>query len=658
MYIKINFTLLIWVLSILTVTGQNYSKEFGKIAKDEIELKKYNSDKEAEAVVLFDIAKSYFSQTNSSFDVIFERTTRVKILSEAGIKWAEVEIPFYQEGGINEKVFDLEAYAYNYENGLINKTSFNVNNSYDEKINNYLNVKKIAIPNVKEGTIIEYKYKINSQYKFNLRDWEFQWRIPVVYSEYEVKMVPFYEYSWLLQGASRFDSQTSYVDKGLARRFGSVPYKDMVHKYIMKDIPAFDNEEFITSMNDYIIKLDFQLSKINYPNGATVDIITTWTDMNKKLLKHEDFGKYIKKSEKLASKLFNTDSLELKNDKEKFDFVVEYVKGNFNWDKNNGKYASKKPSKFVDDKYGNCADINLFTIGLLNASGIFAKPVLISTRENGKIKYDYPYTHFFNYVIILARVDGENILTDATEILGLNNRIPSRCINDKGLIIQKDKIDWIGLESNFPSQIATDIKIGISNNAIINSSISKNATEYDASYFRNNYTDNIKTIKKRLETKEYFIIDSTIVVQNQLNKEKPYLLTYNQTSKPEIVNKKIYLSPFLNEIISDNPLKQKERTYPIDLTCPKQRIYNSSILIPEGYSVDYMPVEQKINNQLFELTYTSRLEDNQIFISFDYYFKKSVYSATDYSKIKFYFNEIVKKGNEKIVLKQMTDENN
>lgn len=658
MYKKIYFTLLIWVLSILIVNGQNYLKEFGKIAKDEIELKEYDSDKDAEAVVLFDIAKSYFAQTESSFDVIFERTTRVKILSEAGIKWAEVEIPLYQEGGIYEKAYDIEAYAYNYENGLINKTTFNLSNSFDEKINNYWIVKKFAIPNVKEGTIIEYKYKINSQYKFNLRDWEFQWRIPVVYSEYEVKMIPFYEYSWLLQGANRFDSQTSYVDNGFSRKFGSITFQDMVHKYIMKDIPAFDNEEFITSINDYIIKLDFQLSKINYTNGSIVNIITTWADMNNELLKHKDFGKYIKRTEKLASKLLNTDSLKLKNDIDKFNFVVEYVKENFNWDKNYGKYASKTPSKFVEDKYGNCADINLFTIGLLNASGIFAKPVLISTRENGKIKYDYPYTHFFNYVIILANVDGKNILTDATEILGLNNRIPSRCINDKGLIIQKDKIDWLGLECNFPSQIATDIKIEISNNTIINSSISKNATEYDASYFRINYTDNIETIKKRLETKEFFILDTTIVVQNQLNKEKPYVLTYNQTSKPELVNEKIYLSPFLNEIISDNPLKQKERTYPIDMTYPKQRIFHSTIIIPKGYKVDYMPSEQKINNQLFELTYSTILEDNQISISFDYYFKKPVYSATDYSKIKFYFNEIVKKGNEKIVLKQMTDESN
>lgn len=240
----------------------------------------------------------------------------------------------------------------------------------------------------------------------------------------------------------------------------------------------------------------------------------------------------------------------------------------------------------------------------------------------------------------------------------MNNRIPSRCINDKGLVVQKDKIEWVGLECLFPSQISTDIKIEILNNSVINSTISKNVNEYDASNFRYYYSDNSETIINKLESTEYSIIDTTIVVKNQLNKDLPYILTYSQTSKPEIVNTKIYLSPFLNETISDNPLKQKERTYPIDMIYPKQRVFNSTILIPEGYKIEYTPAEKKINNQLFELTYSVSLEDNYINILFDYYFKKSVYSETDYSNIKFFYNEIVNKGNEKLVLTKIKDESN
>jgi hypothetical protein len=284
---------------------------------------------------------------------------------------------------------------------------------------------------------------------------------------------------------------------------------------------------------------------------------------------------------------------------------------------------------------------------------------LISTRNNGKIKYEYPYSHFFNYVIILALVDGENVLADATEVSCLNNRIPPRCINDKGLVIRnKDEVEWTDLKVIFPSETKTDILIEIINNEIINTSISISSSEYDALYHRNNYGEKIETVKENLVSKDYSIFDSTISILNQFNLEEPYLLSYIKTSKPEIVNEKIYLSPFPNELISENPLKQKERTYPIDMTYPIKRVYSTTILIPENYQVDFLPEDKKINNELFELTYKVDSNDKQINILFEFYFKNSIYASSNYSKIKYYFRTIAKKGNEKIVLlKSLTVEN-
>ncbi len=654
---KIKITLLILVLFHLIVNGQNFSKEFGKIAKEEIELTEYALDKDAEAVVLFDIAKSYFVETSTSFDIVFERTTRIKILSESGIKWAEVEIPFYQEGNIYEKVYDIEASSYNFENGRLNKSTIDASNTYDEKKNEYWNIKKFAIPNVKVGSVIEFRYKINSQYKFNFRDWEFQWRIPVVYSEYVAKMIPFYEYTFIFQGASKFDIYESYQDKGLARNFGSASayaehsYNDMVYKFGMKNVPAFGDEEFISSINDYIIKLDFQLSKIHRLDGVKIDILTTWEDLIKELLKHQDFGNYISKSEKSATKLLDINGISQKCENDKFNMVLDYVKGNYNWNNHNDKYASKTPNQLIEDKFGNCADINLFTIGLLNSVGIESYPLIISTRENGKIKVDYPFNHFFNYVLILSIVDGKIILSDATEILSMNDRIPPRCINDKGLIIRKDKVDWISLDCLFTSGITTFLQIEILNNNLA-VDLLKMSTEYDALFFRNNYSDKIDNIKQIISSNNFSLNDSSIQVQNFLDKTKPYKLRYNFTTKPEVVNDKIYISPFLQESVTDNPLKQKDRQYPVDMIYPTKRTYNSSISIPEGYVIDFLPEDFKISNDLFELNYSIKPYSDKIQVIFDYYFKKPIYQSDDYTKIKYYFDEIVKKGNEKIVLKK------
>ncbi|MFO7852162.1 MAG: DUF3857 domain-containing protein [Bacteroidota bacterium] len=642
-------SLIILISSANIVRGQDYSKEFGKISNEEMELKQYVKDGDAEALVLFDIGKTHFANTNNTFNIVFERSTRIKIFTGAGERWSEVSIPYYQEGEIFEQVYDIEAYTYNFEEGRFTKTALDVSNIFDEKISDYWLAKKFAMPEVKAGSVIEYRYKINSPRKFNLRDWEFQWHIPVLYSEYEIKMMPFYEYSWLLQGSKDFDSYSTYVDKGLPRHFGGYEFQDVVHKYTKKDIPAFTDEEFITSINDYIIKIDFQLSRINYLDGTSEDVMTTWESMIEEFEKHKYFGKYVSKSEKLGEKTLNTKGLTFSNEESKFNFVLDYIKSNFNWNNKNNKIATKAPKQTVKDKHGNSADINLLTVGFLRSQGIKAYPVLVSTRSHGKIKYDYPYEHFFNYVLVLAFIDGEKVLTDATEVMNHNNRIPLRAINDKGLIINEGKVEWVDLTCDFPSELLTKADINIEEDRIV-ANLKITATEYEALFCRENYTGEIIEKAEEIITADDINFDeSSIKVINKKNKEEPYILECSFSSKPEIINDKIYISPFFDEIITDNPLKQNKRTYPIDMTYPRKRTYKSIIKIPEGYIADFLPGEIHRNSEQYELNYDIENKNNIISVSFEYFFKHSIYSADNYNEIKTAFNHIVKKLGERIV---------
>ncbi|MDH3382401.1 MAG: hypothetical protein OEL54_06815, partial [Flavobacteriaceae bacterium] len=102
------FFLILLIYTQITLKAQDFSKEYGKIGQNEIDLKQLSNENTSGAVILFDIGKSYFVELNNTFEVIFERTTRIKILSESGLKWANVEIPIYQEGNIYETVIDIE----------------------------------------------------------------------------------------------------------------------------------------------------------------------------------------------------------------------------------------------------------------------------------------------------------------------------------------------------------------------------------------------------------------------------------------------------------------------------------------------------------------------------------------------------------------------
>jgi len=80
------------------ITGQDYVKNFGKFNVDEVKMTSYHLDKDAEAVVLYDLGNAYFLRDDvSGFEIVFERRTKIKILSKAGLDYANVVIPFYYD---------------------------------------------------------------------------------------------------------------------------------------------------------------------------------------------------------------------------------------------------------------------------------------------------------------------------------------------------------------------------------------------------------------------------------------------------------------------------------------------------------------------------------------------------------------------------------
>jgi transglutaminase-like putative cysteine protease len=637
----------------LKSNAQILSKEFGKLGKAETMMTEYQPDKSASAIILFDFGKSRFVNTGGDFEVIFEKTTRIKILTKAGIKWADIVIPFYQQGGNYEEIYDLEAYTYNPSGETFTRTALDLSTCYDEEINEYWNVKKFAFPDVKPGSICEYRYKLRSQNKFNLRGWNFQSLIPTLYSEYEVRMIPFYSYTWLLQGSDKFKSHVSRKDDSKTRYFGPIKYKDMIDIFSMSDIPAFNDEAYISSVNDYIIKLDFQLVQINHPNGTVSKIVPTWPDLIKELIKDENVVKYAKKCEKLAAKFINPDSIAGKSKTEKLNYILTYIKANYNWDKSESKYSSKSPSDLAIDKFGNSSDLNLLAVGLLNAAGVEAYPLILSTRENGRIKVDYPLLKALNYVLICASIDGQNVLADATDIFCPDYMIPFRCLNDKGLLIKQGTLQWIPLQQVAISEVSTTLVFdSLAFNPL--AKIEVNLSNYDAMRYRDTYGDNKDKIVEKESNDNFQIEKSSLMIQNPFSRNLPYDLSYIAHFAAESMNNKMYIAPFLSNVISDNPLKMNARTYPIDFSFPVIREFSSTINIPQGYKPEYIPKDEKIGNEMFELNYSIISSDQTIQVKFAYSFRKAVYPASEYKNLQYYFNEIIKKGNEKIVFVKVT----
>lgn len=85
---------------------------FGKIDKSEIELKECEFDKNAEAVVLFDVGKFTTNFTGGTIFSEIEVHTRIKILTDKGLSQADIGIPYYSLKN-TESIKGFSAQTYN-----------------------------------------------------------------------------------------------------------------------------------------------------------------------------------------------------------------------------------------------------------------------------------------------------------------------------------------------------------------------------------------------------------------------------------------------------------------------------------------------------------------------------------------------------------------
>lgn len=631
----------------------NYSEEWGKVTQHEMSMTEYEGDPEAEAVVIYEQGKNQFHvETESGFMLHMEKSVKIKILKQEGIKYADIEIPYFVEDSRTyERVEKISAITYNWENGQLTKTEFDKKNMFEEKLRDDLMVKKIALADVREGSVIEFKYTIVSPFYFHMRTWEFQKKIPVVHSKLVYHAIPYYEYTYIVKGGiQEFDEYRTFV-KPEQIQYGQLSYKEKVYEFGMKDLPAFRDEEFITSDKDYMIALSFQISKLHYPTGGSREYISTWPAMCNELLKADDFGKYIRNTEKEAKKILPELDIENKSQLEKAVEICNYVKKMYKWNGFYGKYTSGKLPDFLKQKSGNPADINLFLTGLLKAAGLDAVPVVLSTRNNGMIRKSYPFMQFLNYVITEITIDGESYFADATEPLLYFDEIPLRCSNVEGLRVKEKSEEWVFITQKDISTTIQSFDIRLNpEEGSMNVGFGYTAKGYSAYRYRNIYKGDAENIYDYLRKNNNITQPEGLEVNNYTELDKPFEFFFEMDLGMENASGKLFVQPFCNLAISKNPYKQEKRYLPVDMIYIMDEQYESVIEIPDGYKVEYIPEEMDHDSRTMSITYKTQQEDGKIIIKAGYHLKENMYEAKDYQRLKYSFNELINRFGEMVIL--------
>lgn len=638
------------IVPLISNAQEKYSEEYGKITQHEISMTEYAADPEAEAVVIYEIGTNYFQgDDNRGFLLHKERRTKIKVLKAAGTEYAKIEIPFYTDSRNGESVIDIEATVYNLENGKLTKTNLDPKKIFEEKIDNDLSVKKIALPDVREGSVIEFKYHIITPFFFNMGTWAFQKKIPVIHSQLIYKAIPYYEYTYIVRGTKEFDEFDS-VTKNQDIHFGSLLYQEKIYTFGMKDLPAFRDEEFISAEEDYMISINFQVSKIYFASGSSQNYISTWPALCDDFLKRDNFGKYIKNSEKEAKKLLPTLNLDNKSQLDQTIEITQYVKSMYKWNDVNNKFAEDKLSDFLKSKSGNSANINLYLIGLLKAANINVNPLVLSTRNHGGVSKSHPFQQFLNYVIAQVEIDGKTYFIDATEPLRYFDELPTRCTNVEALVVKPKAEEWTVTTQKEVARTSKAFKVKVnSEQQTLDINIQYTLSGQDAYQFRNIYDGKDDNLVSYFKKNNNVNIEDSLITNNYKELDKPFSFSFQSSTGFEKASDKLFINPFCNLSVSDNMFKQETRTLPIDLIYLRNVDYTSEVEIPKGYKVEYLPKELKHDSRLMSIKYSTKVTDNKIEVTAGYFFNTNLYDAKDYARLKYSYAEIIKQFSDMIV---------
>uniref|UniRef100_UPI004049406E hypothetical protein n=1 Tax=Flavobacterium sp. TaxID=239 RepID=UPI004049406E len=643
----------------IVLFSQNGLRKLPEIKAQDFMNLKSSLEKEARAQILNDYGYTYFWENNKQIEHVFEKTTRIQILDKTGYDFGTIEIPIYIGGRSEEEVFEFTANIYNYENGKIIKQTVDKKALFLEKVNVNWNQMKCAFSNLKEGTIIEYSYKKTSPYFTLLPTWYFQYDVPVLSSKYKISLCPFYNYVILKKGFLKYDFETNYKES-FAFTLLSQSYETQVYEWELKNVPSLKLEKFMTSVEDYRMKVEFQLESYYGLNGIKYELLTSWEDVIRRYLEdYAPFGGYIKSEKKEDKKIIEQLGLSGKSNHEKANIILDYVKKNYFWNGYNDNAVSQNKDKLIETKTGNAAEINLLLHSLMLEAGIDSAPILISTREHGKVFYQYPFVALFNYVAVMITDEKGSHYLDATNPLLPFGMLPAKCINEYCLqmkIVEKDG------EAQFFSLIPTkkdllkvneQITINTNENLITSQAIVK-LDGYQALNFRELIQDNQIDLVKNALTSDSQTKILNLKFENSNEVEKPLFLKY-QTQKPvESIGSQIILTPFHVNTFQENVLNQTERVYPVDYGNLSDVQINLNLLIPEGYSVGFTPENVKINNADLSLDFEYKIliTEQTIQIMVKLSRDKTKYEPENYKGLKAFYDSVFQKTSENIILKK------
>ncbi|NGP77175.1 DUF3857 domain-containing protein [Balneolaceae bacterium YR4-1] len=578
--------------------------EFGQIPDSLYSMNEYALQPDAPFIYTVKELEVNFENDENAIVALLDYYVRIKVFDASAREASVVAIPYYFERDI-EEVVNIRAATHTQEGEEVPLPDDSIRRI---NINSRYNVIEFTMPQVEDGAILEYSYRVKRRYIEELPDFYLANQAPTDLAKVTITYPGYLRYETIEEN---FDGQvnrfTQQIDTSSAAKIFTVPQPDPILKetYVARDIPALEEEAYISSIDDYRGKLKFKLSEFGIPRQKLENswkLVVAELRRNQNVLAVADRNTKAKALGREIARLYESE-------KAVQDSIFRYINSTANFSGSKSPYSEVTDSTVLTGEPSNQAAINQTLLAMLHGAGIEAYPLLISTRQFGQINKSFPSFFQFNGQLTYSIIDGETYFMDASFPYSQPNLIPVDTYNETGLLLKPDGYEWkdiVPAKSLFAIDIRVNARLDREGN--LSGDIHAESSGYPAQVVRQRYSNGqpVQEIFRRavfdgytnagisnLQFKNYWSFEEPITFDSDFELES-YATSFTDG---------LQYRPMIVGYLMSNPFNEPSRELPVTLDAPEKLDLVYEIEIPSGYSI-----QQGSQNRTIELPGASLTE--------------------------------------------------
>lgn len=574
---------------------------------------------------------------------------RIKVLSEEGRRYADVELP-YRKG--KESIRSIEARTIRPDGSIVKFDGTIYDKPLIKKRSEKLMSKTFTMPDVQVGSIIEYRYRffMNEAYVYDSQ-WVLSADLFTKLGKFSLKPNNYFNmtYSWpvgLPPGA------TTPVRQGADVRME------------VRDVAAFEEEDYSPPEMQLKYHVDFI-----YTSSVSLekDPILYWKKFGKDM--HRKIEAFVDKrramEEALTQIVAPGDSPDIKL--RKIYARTQQVR-NISFERQKTEQESKreaiKDATNVADVwkrgYGTAYDITWLFLGLTRAAGFDAHAVLVSTRDVYFFNDRLMNPNHLNTNVVLIKLDGKDLYFDPGVALAPFGVLPWEETAVRGLTLDKNGGTWI--TTPFPSADSSTIErkaeLRLSTNGTLEGKIVVTYTGLEALWRRQTERNDDEADRKEF-------------LENQLKSDIPTGIDVKLTNQPDWTNS---ATPLVAEYELRVPgwasgagqrllmpvglfgggergiFKQARRVHPLYFNYPATSSDDIQITLPDGWQASSVPSPRTEQQEVVGYKSSAEQKDNVLRLRRELMLHLLLVEKKYYASLRDFFQQVRAGDEEQIVL--------